>query len=109
VHAWLDQPEGAVREIAAGAGWAFQCEGGVQRVAVLIDGREGLPVRLERSQERPDVEAAFAGLCDISAAGVVFDLDTRKLSPGMHDVRLRAFGRGGRVADSNARTIQVIR
>jgi hypothetical protein len=109
VRIWLDQPDGIVGTIAAGAGWAFQCDGEVERLALLIDGTEQRPLRIERNRPRPDVDAAFAALCDIGDPGIVFELDTRTLSPGTHDVRLRAFGRGGRVADSNARTIQVSR
>jgi hypothetical protein len=109
VHMWLDQPDGIVGKFAAGAGWAFQCDGEVERLALLIDGTEQRPLRMEGNRPRPDVDAAFAGLCDIDDPGIVFELDTRTLSPGTHEVRLRAFGRGGRVADSNSRTIQVSR
>ncbi|MEO7274566.1 MAG: hypothetical protein ABIX28_17270 [Vicinamibacterales bacterium] len=107
VHIWLDQPDGVVSAEAAGAGWAFQCDGAIERLAVVIDGVEQTLPRVVRDSPRPDVAASFAALCEVGAAGFGFSLDTRRLAAGRHEITARAVGRGGRTADSNARVIEV--
>ena len=109
VHIWLDQPEGVVGADAAGAGWAFQCDGTIERLTVVIDGVEQDPQRVERPRPRPDVAASFSAMCDVGAAGFGFSLDTRRLPSGRHELKARAVGRGGRTADSNPRVIEVTR
>ena len=109
VHVWLDRPDGRVAEEAAGAGWAFQCGGGIERLTVLIDGVEQAPQRIERAQPRPDVAAAFAALCEVGASGFQFSLDTHRLTSGRHEIKARATGLGGQTAESNPHVIEVAR
>jgi hypothetical protein len=109
VHIWLDRPDGPVGADAAGAGWAFQCGGGIDRLTVLIDGVEQTPRRIERAQPRPDVAATFATLCEVGASGFGFSLDTRALPAGRHEIKARAIGRGGQAADSNPHVIEIAR
>jgi hypothetical protein len=109
VHIWLDQPDGPVGADPPGTGWAFQCDGAIDRLTLVIDGVEQTPQRVDRDRPRPDVAASFAALCEVGAAGFGFRLDTRSLPAGRHEIKARAVGRGGRTADSNPRVIEVTR
>jgi hypothetical protein len=108
IRVFLDAPSGAVANAAAGSGWAVQCGGGVDHIAVLVDGIEQTLSHLERHVPRPDVRTYFARECDVgNDAGFSFSFDTRALPTGSHQVKVTARNRTGQTRDSNVLSIVV--
>jgi hypothetical protein len=110
VQIYLDAPKGEVSDTAAGGGWAFQCEGAVERLRVFVDGVEKAAVGVERGIARPDVRAAFSRQCDVAnGSGFAFLLDTKELPAGLHHVKIAADDSVGRTVESNTTEIVVRR
>jgi len=107
IRIYLDTPTGDVRDKASGGGWAFQCEGTVERLRVFVDDVERL-VTIVRGVARPDVRKAFANRCEIAeGSGFSFQLETRELPAGPHRVKVAADDSVGRTVESNTTEIVV--
>lgn len=71
-------------------GWAC-CRAGLEEVTVITQGRRFEP---RTDLPRPDVERALPG-SEGSVWGFFLVLDTRHWAPGLHELTVRAIGRGG--------------
>ena len=107
IRVYLDGPLGQVADNASGSGWAFQCEGSVERLRVIVDDIEQT-VTVVRGVSRPDVRTAFANRCDVAeGSGFSFQLNTRELPAGLHRVKVAADDSVGRTVQSNTTEIVV--
>ncbi len=107
--AYLDAPGAGERlgGTVAVRGWAFEDEGGVAGVEVLLDGvvlgaaRYGL--------ERPEVRAFFAGSSDPNhpRVGFEFGFDSRALPDGRHWLALRTRANDGGVRTFDPVAIEI--
>jgi hypothetical protein len=101
IHVFLDAPRGKVSGTAVGNGWAFQCGGAVERIAVVVDGVEQQPIKLELGVPRPDVQTFFAKQCDVGErTGFEFVIDTGRFPPGRHQIKATASNARGLSAQS---------
>ncbi len=71
-------------------GWAC-CRAGLEEVSVIAQGRRFEP---RTDLPRPGVERALRG-AEGSVSGFFLVLDTRHWAPGLHELTVRAIGRGG--------------
>jgi hypothetical protein len=107
IRIYLDGPQGEVADKASGGGWAFQCDGSVERLRVFVDDVERA-VTVVRGVSRPDVRTAFANRCEVAeGSGFSFQLNTRELPAGVHRVKVAADDSMGRTAESNTTEIVV--
>lgn len=107
IRMYLDRPLGEISGTASGGGWAFQCEGSVERLRVFVDDVEQ-SVSVVRGVSRPDVRNAFANRCEVAeGSGFSFQLNARELSAGRHRVRVAADDSVGRTVESNTTEIVV--
>lgn len=75
-------------------GWVW-APSGVAAVDVQVDSRS--PGQAQIGLPSPDAARALPGTQSAGNAGYRFELDTSRLAPGMHSVRIRASGRSGAV------------
>lgn len=110
IQIFLDAPLGEVSERAAGRGWAFQCEGSVERLRVFVDDVEQTGIPVAGGVSRPDVSKAFADRCEVGdSTGFSFQLNARELPAGPHSVKVLAEDPAGRTVESNTTQITVVR
>lgn len=91
---WCDWPildgETCADEYLHVYGWAH-CAAGLEEISVTVGGRRFEP---RTDLPRPDVDGALPGF-EGNVSGFLVVLDTRRWSPGSHEVTVRARGRGG--------------
>ena len=88
-------------------GWAFQDDGGVETVELLVNGKHHAPVTYGLA--RPDVAAFFTSSTDPNHPMVGFraQWDVSTLPARVHDIRLRVTSRNGNVEDHWRRPFRI--